>query len=178
MAIVLTMLVLGTVLGFIGAGGSGFIIAFLTLLFKVPIHVALATSLTAMAFTSLSGAFSHYREGNVSVKAGVFVGIFGAFGAFGGSKIASLIQEKDMHYLTAGMLFLSGIFLLFRLFYLKNNNQTESSTNGYLFVLKAALVLTENWSSVFICSIFRASYYCSSGPKGPAPPFCPRSLGK
>ncbi|WEG12214.1 sulfite exporter TauE/SafE family protein [Pullulanibacillus sp. KACC 23026] len=140
MEIVLTMLVLGTILGFIGAGGSGFIIAFLTLLFKVPIHVALATSLTAMAFTSLSGAISHYREGNVSIKAGGIVGIFGGIGAFGGSKIASLIQENDMHYLTAGMLFLSAILLLFRMIYLKNDDRTESSTNRYLFVLKAALL--------------------------------------
>lgn len=140
MAVVLTMLVLGTILGFIGAGGSGFIIAILTLLFKVPIHVALATSLAAMAFTSLSGAVSHYKEGNVSIKAGVFVGIFGAVGAFAGSKIASLIKENDMHYLTAGMLFLSAILLLFRMIYLKNKEGAESGTNGYVFFIKAAIL--------------------------------------
>ena len=91
MAIVLTMLLLGAILGFVGAGGSGFIIAILTLVFKIPIHTALATSLTAMAFTSLSGAFSHYREGNISIKAGLLVGGFGAIGALIGSKIAAFI---------------------------------------------------------------------------------------
>ncbi len=54
------MVALGTLLGFVGAGGAGFIIAILTLVFKVPIYQALGTSLTAMIFTSLSGAYSHF----------------------------------------------------------------------------------------------------------------------
>ena len=49
-AIIITMLVMGILLGFVGAGGAGFIIAILTLVFHIPIHVALATSLTTMAF--------------------------------------------------------------------------------------------------------------------------------
>lgn len=65
MAIIITMLLMGVLLGFVGAGGAGFIIAILTLVFHIPIHVALATSLTAMAFTTLSGVVSHYTEGNV-----------------------------------------------------------------------------------------------------------------
>lgn len=36
-------------------GGAGFVIALLTILFHVPIHTALGTSLAGMAFTSLSG---------------------------------------------------------------------------------------------------------------------------
>ena len=65
MAIIITMFLMGILLGFVGAGGAGFIIAVLTLVFHVPIHIALATSLTAMAFTTLSGVISHYRERNV-----------------------------------------------------------------------------------------------------------------
>ena len=44
--------------------------------FSIPysIHVALATSLTAMAFTTLSGVISHYREGNVVLTIGGIVG--------------------------------------------------------------------------------------------------------
>ena len=73
-AIIITMLVMGILLGFVGAGGAGFIIAILTLVFHIPIHVALATSLTAMAFTTLSGVVSHYREGNVALIIGGIVG--------------------------------------------------------------------------------------------------------
>ena len=59
--------------------GAGFIIAILTLVFHIPIHVALATSLTAMAFTTLSGVISHYREGNVVLTIGGIVGDVGAW---------------------------------------------------------------------------------------------------
>ncbi len=55
MLIILVMFLLGIILGFIGAGGAGFVIALLTLLFHIPIHTALGTSLAGMAFTSLSG---------------------------------------------------------------------------------------------------------------------------
>lgn len=53
MAMILTMFLMGILLGFIGAGGSGFIIAILTVLYGVPIHTALGTSLAAMVFTTL-----------------------------------------------------------------------------------------------------------------------------
>ena len=103
-AIIITMLVMGILLGFVGAGGAGFIIAILTLVFHIPIHVALATSLT-MAFTTLSGVVSHYREGNVALIIGGIVGGFGAIGSYIGSKFGSLIPAHLLHWFTAGMLF-------------------------------------------------------------------------
>ncbi|PLR75023.1 sulfite exporter TauE/SafE family protein [Bacillus infantis] len=126
MAITLTMLLMGMLLGFIGAGGAGFIIAILTLVFDVPIHIALGTSLTAMIFTSLSGAYSHYREGNMAVKAGLVTGIAGAFGAYGGSQLAAGIPVESLHWLTAGMLFLSSILLMVRLYITKNLTDQEA----------------------------------------------------
>ena len=111
-AIIITMLVMGILLGFVGAGGAGFIIAILTLVFQIPIHVALATSLTAMAFTTLSGVVSHYREGNVALIIGGIVGGFGAICSYIGSKFGSLIPAHLLHWFTAGMLFLSAIFTL------------------------------------------------------------------
>ena len=72
------------------------------------IHVALATSLT-MAFTTLSGVISHYREGNVVLTIGGIVGGCGAFGSYIGSKIGSFIPPYLLHWFTAGMLFLSAI---------------------------------------------------------------------
>src|SRR5213080_2899027 len=106
------MFVLGMLLGFVGAGGSGFIIAILTVLFGVPIHTALGTSLAAMVFTTLSGAFSHFRQGNIAVKTGLIVGGFGAVASFFGSKLAGLIPVQSLHWLTAGMLFLSAVILV------------------------------------------------------------------
>ncbi|MFK2825321.1 sulfite exporter TauE/SafE family protein [Bacillus sp. B190/17] len=140
MTIILTMLALGAIVGFIGAGGAGFIIAILTLLFKIPIHIALATSLTAMAFTTLSGTISHYKEGNIALKTGLLVGVFGALGSFAGSKISSMIPTNDMHYLTGSMLVLSALLLVFRLFFLKNKQEAEQSFTQPAFIIKAALL--------------------------------------
>lgn len=92
-AIIITMLVMGVLLGFVGAGGAGFIIAILTLVFHIPIHVALATSLTAMAFTTLSGVISHYREGNVVLTIGGIVGGCGHLVLISVPKLARLYHR-------------------------------------------------------------------------------------
>lgn len=56
-----TMILLGMLLGFAGAGGAGLTITLLTVGFDVPIHTALAVALSAMSFTMLSGTISHFR---------------------------------------------------------------------------------------------------------------------
>ena len=73
----LAMLLLGAVIGFVGAGGAGVTIAMLVVGFHVPMHEALAVALTAMIFTCLSGAYSHFKEGEVVVKTGAVLGIGG-----------------------------------------------------------------------------------------------------
>ncbi|EEM04723.1 MULTISPECIES: sulfite exporter TauE/SafE family protein [Bacillus] len=132
MAIIITMFLMGSLLGFVGAGGAGFIIAVLTLVFYVPIHIALATSLTAMAFTTLSGVISHYRERNVVMKIGCVVGGFGALGSYVGSKIGAGIPAQLLHWFTAGMLFLSAICMLVRLFFVQNQKELSASLSDQL----------------------------------------------
>ena len=117
MLIVLVMLLLGLILGFVGAGGAGVVIAVLTVVFDIPIHTALGTSLSAMVFTTMSGAYSHFREGNVVIKNGVAIGIFGAIGAFIGAHIATIIPGHQLMWMTACMLFLSAILLWLRVFF-------------------------------------------------------------
>lgn len=142
MIITLTMFLMGILLGFIGAGGSGFIIALLTVIFGVPIHTALGTSLAAMVFTTLSGAYSHYQQGNIDVKTGITVGVFGAIMSYLGSKIAVWIPVNSLHWLTAGMLFLSAVMLMIRLFIvnrIKETNKRETKFTGS-FLVRAASV--------------------------------------
>ncbi|MFB5189292.1 sulfite exporter TauE/SafE family protein [Alicyclobacillus fastidiosus] len=123
--IVLTMLVVGLILGFVGAGGSGVIIALLTTVFGVSIHTALGTSLLAMVLTTISGAVSHFREGNVVTKTGAAIGGFGAIGAFAGSHIAHQISAHDLTWLTACMLFLSALLLWMRMFISKKRQSSQ-----------------------------------------------------
>lgn len=116
MGIFVTMVFMGIILGFIGAGGSGFIIAILVTFFAVPVHTALGTSLLAMVFTALSGSVSHFRQKNLFLPVGIASGIFGAAGAFLGSQISPAIPEERLAWLTASMLFLSALLLALRLF--------------------------------------------------------------
>lgn len=109
-----TMLLIGMLLGFVGAGGSGFIIAMLSTAFGFSIHTALGTSLAAMVFTTLSGAFSHYREGNIAVKPGVIIGLTGAAGAWISSGYSAYVPAEHLMWMTAGMLFLSSVLLWVR----------------------------------------------------------------
>lgn len=139
-SIVLTMLAVGLILGFVGAGGSGFIISILTLLYGVSVHVALATALTAMIFSSLSGAVSHYREGNVSLKSGISVGILGALGAWIGSNLSSFILEGELKWLTAGMLLLSGVLLWLRMFLFSRQQKERTVPTGAKFVVYSLLI--------------------------------------
>ena len=72
---------LGLLLGFVGAGGAGLVVALLTSVFRLPVHDAIGTALAAMWFVTVSGAVSHFREGNVAPRSGVVVGLAGALGA-------------------------------------------------------------------------------------------------
>ncbi|APH03497.1 sulfite exporter TauE/SafE family protein [Bacillus weihaiensis] len=109
--IILTMLVLGTILGFVGAGGSGFIIAVLVTFFHIPVHFALGTAVTVMFLSVLSGSWGHFQAGNLYVKQGLYIGMFGAIGGYIGSQITRLIEPEVLLIFTVSSLFLSGILL-------------------------------------------------------------------
>ncbi|WP_434481768.1 sulfite exporter TauE/SafE family protein [Paenibacillus glycanilyticus] len=138
------MLLLGLLLGFVGAGGSGFIIAILTVVFGYPIHTALGTALAAMFFSSLSGSVSHYREGNMMLKTGAVVGAAGAIGAWVSSGWSSYIPENHLGWMTSGMLFSSGLALWFRMAYQakRTGNQHNSplQSRGMKFYASAAAI--------------------------------------
>lgn len=116
MLLLLIMLVLGILFGFIGAGGAGTVIAILNVFFGVPMHTAIGISLASMVFTALAGAYSHFREKNVVGRVGIATGLFGAIGAFIGSRIAQLLSGDILACLTAGMMFLAALILYFRFF--------------------------------------------------------------
>ncbi|MBW8351850.1 sulfite exporter TauE/SafE family protein [Bacillus sp. IITD106] len=115
MELIFVMFLTGLLLGFIGAGGSGFMIAILTVIFSYPIHIAMGTALAAMTFTTLSGTVSQIRERNTDIKSGLIVGITGGIAAWFGTRVAFSIPESTMAWFTAGMLTLSSVALFIKL---------------------------------------------------------------
>lgn len=84
-------------------------VSILTLGFDLPIHTAVGTALGAMVFTTVSGAISHYREGNVVAKPGVILGIGGVLGAILGADWSQDVPEDVLEYAAGGAL----LFLAF-----------------------------------------------------------------
>ena len=84
---------IGLLIGFVGAGGAGVAVAILTVVFGLPAHTAIGTAIAAMFFVTVSGAFSHYREGNVAQHLGLVVGLSGAAGAVLGADTSQAIPD-------------------------------------------------------------------------------------
>lgn len=141
--IIFTMLLVGTLLGFVGAGGSGFIISVLTIIFGFPIHTALGTALAAMIFSSISGTVSHYRENDILVKVGIATGIFGAVGAWISSNCSTFISPNSLRWMTSGMLYLSALILWIRMVIISRRGESMNYDNvpeGAKFWIYCALI--------------------------------------
>ena len=136
--------ILGALLGCVGAGGAGLTITLLTVGFAIPIHTAIAVSLSCMTFTVLSGAISHYREREVLPKLGLAVGCAGILGALLGTRTAFLVPPKMLMPATASMLLLTTALLYLQLFhphliadYVARN---KSSATGATFYIRSTLI--------------------------------------
>lgn len=111
-----SMLIMGMIIGFIGMGGAGITIALLTVGFGVPIHTALAVALSAMVFTTMSGAYSHFREGNVIPKTGAVLGISGMIGAYIGANVSNIIPSDILGKMSGSIMVLSAILLYIKVY--------------------------------------------------------------
>lgn len=102
LAIVLSTFLIGVILGFIGAGGAGVLLGLLSGVFDLPIGQAIGTALAAMCVVTVSGAVSHFREGNVALRIGLIVGISGVAGAAAGATLSQDVSDDTLQ-LGAGL---------------------------------------------------------------------------
>ncbi len=77
-----------------GGGGGFFFLPVLTLGFKVTTQVAVTTSLVAALPICIVGCWGHYKKGNINVKIGLLLSVFGVIGAFVGAMVGGLIDNK------------------------------------------------------------------------------------
>jgi len=111
-----SMLVLGAIIGFVGAGGAGVTIALLTAGFHVPIHTALGVALAAMVFTMLSGTLSHFRQHEVLVKTGAVIGLGGIVGAWLGAQVSNQLAGPLLSLLTGLLMLISAGILYVKVY--------------------------------------------------------------
>ncbi|HHV02629.1 MAG: sulfite exporter TauE/SafE family protein [Bacteroidales bacterium] len=91
---------IGLIVGFLGSltgGGGGFIfIPLLTILFKVPPQIAIASSLAATLPICLAGAYGHHRKKNLDLRIGLVFATAGIFGALLGARIVNLMTARQL----------------------------------------------------------------------------------
>ena len=97
--------VVGIVSGLTGVGGGTLIVPLLGLGFGIGQRIAQGTSLLALLPTSAIGALTHHRNGDVNVRAAMWMGGAGAPAAIAGSALALWLPQRVL-----GGLF--GIFLV------------------------------------------------------------------
>jgi uncharacterized protein len=109
---VITFLALGATVGFLsglfGVGG-GFLLAPLLTFLGIPAGVAIATSTSHVAASSVSSAMTHYRRGNVDVKLGLVMLAGGLFGTYLGVNFVKILTARGLFELTVSLTYV--IFL-------------------------------------------------------------------
>ncbi|HDJ33858.1 MAG TPA: sulfite exporter TauE/SafE family protein [Bacteroidetes bacterium] len=80
----------------IGGGGGFFFLPVLTLLFHVPPHTAVATSLAATLPICIVGTAGHYRNGNIYPKIGLIFALAGLLGALTGAGTNNFLTSGQL----------------------------------------------------------------------------------
>lgn len=82
---------IGIFVSALGVGGGRIICTSFNSTFWYSTQTAVATSLASVLPTTIASGFSHYREGNVDVRTGLFLGFGGMIVTLIGVYIANLI---------------------------------------------------------------------------------------
>jgi hypothetical protein len=105
-------LLAGVLSGLFGIGGGILIIPALILLAKFHAKLAIGTSLGAMLLpVGLLGAYAYYQQGNISIKASLFIGVGLFLGAYVGAKLAHGLSGATLQRMFAVFIVLMAIRL-------------------------------------------------------------------
>jgi uncharacterized protein len=94
----------GFLSGLFGVGG-GFLLTPLLTFLGVPSAVAVATSSSHVVASSVSGAITHYRRGNVDIKMGLVMLAGGLAGTYLGVATVKLLRSAGFFDLTVSLLY-------------------------------------------------------------------------
>jgi len=106
------LIVSGLVAGFLGIGGGLIIVPLYTMLLSVPIHLAVATSLFTMIFSSLSAASSHLLLGNVKLEFALTLAVGIVVGTQLGARLAARVKRATMERIYSIVILAISIWLI------------------------------------------------------------------
>ncbi len=106
--------VAGTFGAMLGLGGGALLIPFLVMVFDVPVHQAIATSIIAVIATSSAGAAMNLERRTVHIRLGMLLEIATVTGAILGGITANYLSAGILAKLFSGLLFLTAIAMILR----------------------------------------------------------------
>lgn len=105
-------LLIGLLLGLLGGGGSILTVPMLVYLLHIEPKTAIATSFVVVGVSSLMALIPHARRGTVCWKSGLFFGISGMAGAFGGGHLAGHFSGELLMSLFGLVVLVTGLLML------------------------------------------------------------------
>ncbi|MSR02647.1 MAG: sulfite exporter TauE/SafE family protein [Gemmatimonadetes bacterium] len=105
--------VVGVVLGLLGGGGSIMTIPVLVYALGVPMKQAVPMSLIVVGVTSMVGAVSHHRRGNVRWEAALSFSPTAILGAFVGARLAHLASNRVQLVVFAFLMLAAAVSMFF-----------------------------------------------------------------
>jgi len=106
----------GFLSGLLGIGGGIVQVPLLNMVFGLPIHVAIATSLFIIIFTSSFGMATHLFLGNVLLTIGIFLAIGTVIGGQIGARTSQKIEKGKLRKIFAVVMAITGIRMFLSLF--------------------------------------------------------------
>jgi uncharacterized membrane protein YfcA len=95
----------GIVSGLMGIGGGNVMVPASTILLGLGQHVAQGVSLIVIIPTAISGAWSHYKRGNVAVRVALLLAPGAIVGGIIGARVAQAIGGGDLRVIFGILLF-------------------------------------------------------------------------
>ncbi len=105
----------GTIGAMLGLGGGVFLTPFLLLVFGLPMHQAIATSILAVIATSSAGAAMNMERQTVNIRLGMVLEIATVIGAIFGGVTANLLSGDVLSRIFAALLLVVSFMMIWRL---------------------------------------------------------------
>jgi len=102
----------GITSGLLGVGGGIIMVPAMTLLAKLPVKVAVGTSLAVIIPTAIVGVFKHNQQGNVNWEAAGYLAATAIFGGWIGAWLVSQVSPDSLKRGFGILLILVGVRML------------------------------------------------------------------
>jgi len=125
--LILLGLLSGMVSAIAGIGGGVFFVSIMTLLFFIPINIAIDTSTFVILFSSLAGFITYLRQKRTSIKLSLFFSVFSIIGSILATILFSVISIDNsmLKFLFALTMLIAGFNMIYKATKAKNGEDKQ-----------------------------------------------------